>query len=155
MAYAVLLRINSSHHLRVQKGGGSRKMTWWQGGGGAWIPPKSDDVIYEQPLMGLHNFGANAIMLQKKTNYFDVNDTYCYLRACVLKRKTVGGRSRQTPVLCVRQACIVLLLRTLAQKDKFFFYQREKGSRHVECKDDIISSWGQRPSFINSNTRAD
>ena len=27
-------------------------MTWWQGGGGegVWIPPKSDDVIYEQPL---------------------------------------------------------------------------------------------------------
>ena len=27
-------------------------MTWWQGGGGGvWIPPKSDDVIYEQPLI--------------------------------------------------------------------------------------------------------
>ena len=26
-------------------------MTWWQGGGGVWIPPKSDEVIYEQPLM--------------------------------------------------------------------------------------------------------
>ena len=26
-------------------------MTWWQGGGGGvWIPPKCDDVIYEQPL---------------------------------------------------------------------------------------------------------
>ena len=27
-------------------------MAWWQGGGvgGVSIPPKSDDVIYEQPL---------------------------------------------------------------------------------------------------------
>ena len=25
-------------------------------------------------------------------------------------------------------------------KKRYFFYQREKGSRHVECKDDIISS---------------
>ena len=28
-------------------------LPWWQGGGGVggvWIPPKSDDVIYEQPL---------------------------------------------------------------------------------------------------------
>ena len=31
--------------------GGSRKMTWWQGGGGGvWIPPKNDDLVYEQPL---------------------------------------------------------------------------------------------------------
>ena len=37
-------------------GGGSRKMTWWQGGGGVWIPPKSDDVIYEQPLIILEWF---------------------------------------------------------------------------------------------------
>ena len=46
-AYAGLSQINSSHHLRVQKG--SWKMTWWQGGG-VWISPKIEDVIYEQPL---------------------------------------------------------------------------------------------------------
>ena len=51
-AYAVLSQINSSHHLRARRGGSSRKMTWSQGGrgGGVWIPPKIDDVIYEQPL---------------------------------------------------------------------------------------------------------
>ena len=34
------------------EGGGSRKMTCWQGGGmGGLDTPKSDDVIYEQPII--------------------------------------------------------------------------------------------------------
>ena len=49
-AYAVLLQINSSHHLRVQKGGLAERWHDEGKGGGVWIPPKIDDVIYEQPL---------------------------------------------------------------------------------------------------------
>ena len=46
-----LSRINSSHHLRLQREGGSRKIDDDKGEAGGLIPPKRDDVIYEQPLM--------------------------------------------------------------------------------------------------------
>ena len=36
-------------------------MTWWQAGGGVSIAPKSDDVIYEQPLIpSLHTTSASS-----------------------------------------------------------------------------------------------
>ena len=46
-----LSRINSSHHLRLQREGGSRKIDDDKGEAGVSIPPKRDDVIYEQPLI--------------------------------------------------------------------------------------------------------
>ena len=36
-------------------------------GGGVWIPPKSDDVIYEQPLMAGK---TPSLLMAKVMNYF-------------------------------------------------------------------------------------
>ena len=60
--------------MMTQEGvGGSRKMTWWQGGGGrggVWIPPKIDDVIYEQPLIGKILFSNKECRLQPEPQIF-------------------------------------------------------------------------------------
>ena len=49
--YAVLSRNQFCRELRAHGGGGSQKVTSDdEGEGGVRIPPKNDDVIYEQPL---------------------------------------------------------------------------------------------------------
>ena len=50
--YAVLSRNQFCRELRAHGGGGSQKVTSDdEGEGGVTIPPKNDDVIYEQPLI--------------------------------------------------------------------------------------------------------
>ena len=50
--YAVLSRNQLCRELRTRWGGGSQKVTNdGEGEGGVTIPPKNDDVIYEQPLI--------------------------------------------------------------------------------------------------------
>ena len=46
--YSVLSRINSPHNLRG--GRAAERLHDDKGEGGVWLPPKNDDVIYEQPL---------------------------------------------------------------------------------------------------------
>ena len=70
-AYAISSQNNSFHQLRIQWGG-SQTMIWWQGGeGGGLDTPKSDDVIYEQPLI-LKSFQIPA-MSKKTTIYIKPN----------------------------------------------------------------------------------
>ena len=51
-------------------------MTWWQGGGGGvWIPPKSDDVIYEQPLTTINISGRcySCLVQRRKAQRFKMS----------------------------------------------------------------------------------
>ena len=54
--YAVLSRKHVCRELHARGGGGSQKVTNDdEGEGGVTIPPKIDDVIYEQPLTNHDN----------------------------------------------------------------------------------------------------
>ena len=60
--YAILSWINSSHHLRG-RGGKPKDDMMTMGRSGVSIPPKSDDIIYEQPLTKIQYHFVNVNVL--------------------------------------------------------------------------------------------
>ena len=73
-------------------------MTWWQGGGGGvWIPPKSDDVIYEQPLTP----GANDLDMRATWTLIVHWNCYSHFIIIVAVKNVTWPRSllNELPVL--------------------------------------------------------